>query len=41
MLEIFSGLGVIILLFEVGLESEFNEMMSVGAKVTYSSYSRS
>ncbi|NQY81230.1 MAG: cation:proton antiporter [Candidatus Caenarcaniphilales bacterium] len=32
MLEIFSGLGVIILLFEVGLESEFNEMMSVGAK---------
>ena len=31
-LEIFSSLGVIILLFEVGLESEFNEMMSVGLK---------
>ena len=32
MVEIFSSLGVVILLFEVGLESEFNEMMSVGVK---------
>jgi Kef-type K+ transport system membrane component KefB len=31
-LEIFSSLGVIILLFEVGLESELSEMITVGTK---------
>ncbi|MEB3316232.1 MAG: cation:proton antiporter [Candidatus Melainabacteria bacterium] len=31
-LEIFSSLGVIILLFEVGLESKLSEMMAVGIK---------